>query len=308
MRITNNYIQRSALGHLQTNMQALSEALQHASTGKRILQASDDPAGTSMAMRTRSSLRALDQYQANVDDAKSKAAMEESVLDQLTDLLTRAKQLAISQGGSTASDETRAATKEEVDQLLQQTVTLGNTRFGDQYLFGGQYGDTPPFDPDQTSVAGSYYISLDPDDNTQVRLPSDAPETAIAEGQTLTAVHTGAEVFVDSGVLSSLQKLSEALAAGKTATDVQAALGEVDDAFDEVQTVLSETGARTDRLDVASSNLSALNANLTAFQSQVEGVDLEKAVTELVTRQTAYQAAMLATSKVMGLTLADYLR
>jgi hypothetical protein len=31
-------------------------------------------------------------------------------------------------------------------------------------------------------------------------------------------------------------------------------------------------------------------------------------VTELTQRQVAYQAAMLATSKVMGLTLTDYLR
>ena len=44
------------------------------------------------------------------------------------------------------------------------------------------------------------------------------------------------------------------------------------------------------------------------LKSDVEEVDVEEAVTELVSRQTAYQAAMLATSRVMGLTLADYLR
>ena len=36
--------------------------------------------------------------------------------------------------------------------------------------------------------------------------------------------------------------------------------------------------------------------------------DFEQAVTELVGRQTAFQAAMLATSRVMGMNLADYLR
>ena len=36
--------------------------------------------------------------------------------------------------------------------------------------------------------------------------------------------------------------------------------------------------------------------------------DFEQAVTELVGRQTAYQAAMLATSRVMGMNLTDYLR
>jgi flagellin-like hook-associated protein FlgL len=34
----------------------------------------------------------------------------------------------------------------------------------------------------------------------------------------------------------------------------------------------------------------------------------EEAMTELISRQTAYQSAMLATSRVIGMTLTDYLR
>jgi flagellar hook-associated protein 3 FlgL len=47
---------------------------------------------------------------------------------------------------------------------------------------------------------------------------------------------------------------------------------------------------------------------LTTFRSDLQEVDLEAAMTQLVTRQTAYQSAMLATSKVLSLSLADYLR
>jgi flagellar hook-associated protein 3 FlgL len=39
----------------------------------------------------------------------------------------------------------------------------------------------------------------------------------------------------------------------------------------------------------------------------LEDADMEKAITELVSRQNTYQAAMLATSRVMGLNLANYL-
>jgi flagellin-like hook-associated protein FlgL len=35
---------------------------------------------------------------------------------------------------------------------------------------------------------------------------------------------------------------------------------------------------------------------------------MEQAITEMMQRQMAYQAAMLASSKVMGLSLADYIR
>ena len=48
--------------------------------------------------------------------------------------------------------------------------------------------------------------------------------------------------------------------------------------------------------------------NVSNLKSKTEDVDLESAITELMTRQTAYQAAMLATSKVLGTSLTDYLR
>jgi flagellar hook-associated protein 3 FlgL len=59
---------------------------------------------------------------------------------------------------------------------------------------------------------------------------------------------------------------------------------------------------------VTSANLDAFDVNLKTLKSGLEDVDMEQAVTELVSRQSAYQAAMLATSRVMGLTLADYLK
>ena len=58
--------------------------------------------------------------------------------------------------------------------------------------------------------------------------------------------------------------------------------------------------------DVAVGN--AFAGNVSNFKSKTEDVDLESAITELMTRQTAYQAAMLATSKVLGTSLTDYLR
>ena len=62
------------------------------------------------------------------------------------------------------------------------------------------------------------------------------------------------------------------------------------------------------QLEITGANLAALDVTLTTFKSDLQEVDFERAVTELVGRQTAFQAAMLATSKVMGMNLTDYLR
>ncbi len=85
-------------------------------------------------------------------------------------------------------------------------------------------------------------------------------------------------------------------------------LTSLDAAHSNVQVLVGETGAAGQQFEVANSNLDALNASLKTFKSTLQDADLEQAVTELVGRQTAYQAAMLATSRVMSLNLADYLR
>ena len=83
---------------------------------------------------------------------------------------------------------------------------------------------------------------------------------------------------------------------------------DLDAAFDSLQTLVGDVGAKGKQLDSTQTNLDAYKANLTTFKSSLEEIDLETAVTELTNRQVAYQAAMLATTKVMGLTLTDYLR
>ena len=88
----------------------------------------------------------------------------------------------------------------------------------------------------------------------------------------------------------------------------QHGLTSIDNAMDSVQTVVGEVGARGRQLDSASQNLDAYKTNVTVMKSNLEDVDLETAITELTSRQTAYQAALLSTSKVTGLTLTDYLR
>lgn len=298
MRITNNIIQRESLSQMQTSLRAVEKAQRRASTGLRVQTASDDPAAASSAMQTRSSLRALEQYQSNIERASSRSAMEENVLDQVTNLLTRAKELGVSQGGSTSNAATRAAAAAEIRELLEAAVGLGNTRYGEEYLFGGQYTSAAPFAIDQPDFL------RDP-----AQPPEGSAETEIAAGRRLQANHDGKQVFLDTGVLSALNQLASALEDPSGSTEaVGNALTAVDESFDGVQALMGVVGARSNQLEMTEANLSALKINLQTLKSDLEEVDFEEAITELVGRQTSFQAAMLATSKVMGLTLADYLR
>lgn len=299
MRITNNLIVRRQLQGLQANARALDEAQQRVTSGKKVERMSDDPTSGGAIMATASGLRAIEQYRRNVDLAQSRVDTEDQVLQQVGVLLTRAKEIAISQAGDSANASTRLAAGAEVDQIFRQVVNLAATRHGDDHLFGGESGGTAPFTV--TGAAGSLGWAQ--------AGGVGARQVEVGAGQAFAATHDGKTVFVDTGVLASLRDLANTLTgAPGSVAGVQGALGGLDAAFDQVQALVGDTGARANSLQMAASNLDAFEASLTTFRSDLEDEDVEKAVTSLVSRQTAYQAAMLASSKVLSLNLTDYLR
>lgn len=296
MRITNRMLQGATIGHLQSNLSRIAEASEKVSSGRRLLKASDDPGAASGAMRARGTLRALDQYKRGIEVARSRAEAEEMTLDSVLNVLTRAKEVGIGQAGATADAQSRLAVRAEVDQLLEHLVQLGNTRLGDDYLFGGTKGDVRPYALDAAAPNGVASTT-----------PTGEHTVEIAEGRHLKIGHNGVEAFEDTGAFAALHDLSRALGSNDP-EGIRAALGRIDGAFSGVQALIGDIGARVNHLEITRSSLDAVELNLQSFRSELEEVPFEEAVTELVGRQTALQAAMLASSRVMGLSLADYLR
>lgn len=305
MRITQNMMQRSALGAMQSHTRQIMLAQQQVSTGLRVQKVSDDPVAASGAMQTGGSLRALEQYRRNIQLGQSRAEAEETALDAASNLLVRAKELALGQGGSPADAASRRVVKEEVDQLIHTLAQLGNTRIGNTYIFGGNQADRPPI------LWPSQLPGETPGEYPQVDENLDAGyvhRTEISAGQKLMVNSNAQQAFGGpDGPLAALIALSEALGANDEEA-IRASIYGIDGAFDRLQSLIGGVGARSNQLQLTASNLAALEINLRVFKADLEEVDLERAITELVGRQTTFEAAMLATSRVMGMTLTDYLR
>jgi flagellar hook-associated protein 3 FlgL len=299
MRITNNIIRENALTNMRRGLQQMEAAQQQVGTGLRLRRASDDPGAAAAVIGARGSLRSVEQYRRAIEAAKLRASSEESVLDRLDELLTRAKVVGISQATGTANAQTRSIARVEIDGLLKQAIGLANTELDGYHLFGGVTSDLQPFTADDSGPTLDFTTSS----------PSGGFELDISREQRVTGNHNGTEVFgtTSSGVLASLRGLSRALEADDM-DGILSALNGVSDALTHVQELTVDTGVRVNHLEVTVGNLDAMEANLITLKTGLEEADMEEAISELVTRQTAFQAAMLATSRVMGLTLSDYLR
>ena len=317
MRVTTAGQTQAIIARLMDSSSKLGDAQDQVASGLKVAKMSDDPTAASQVVRDQTALRGIDQYSRNATSIGTSLDSEDSALQQITDILNRAKELGTAANSATASATSRAASAAEVQQLFNQAVSTGNTKVGDTYLFGGTNNDgREPFDATQPN-----FVPTDPSTTTGgapvPRYPVGERSLDVgAGGQTLAGAHDGTSVLLGTtngvpdsskGVLAALQQLQQSLSSTDPST-ISGSLTSIDTAFDAVQVRVSDLGARQNRVDAVKTSLTALQSTFTQQKSDLSEVDTAQAYTEMVARQTAYQTAMMASSKVMGLSLTDYLK
>jgi flagellar hook-associated protein 3 FlgL len=108
------------------------------------------------------------------------------------------------------------------------------------------------------------------------------------------------------GIFSHIAALRDALRSGDQNAITDAASGLKDD-YDRVVRIRGETGARVQEIENRQSRLEDQNIATKSLLSSLEDVDFTDAVTRFQTLQTALQAAMQTSAKVMNLSLLDFL-
>jgi flagellar hook-associated protein 3 FlgL len=298
MRVSDNMKYRQVIANMQTGQRMLATTQAQVASGKRILKPSEDPNAAAVIMQTRASVRGIEQYQRNIGVAIARVETEESVLNQLGDALRRSLELAVSEASDTSNATTRQQVKYEMDNLLRFVVGLGNTRFNEGYLFGGHRPDAPPFDVDDP---------LRPRTPAELAALDQPHEIEIAKGVRVPTNHNGKELLLDTGAIQAVVDFVQALG-DNDGEAIRGVIGRLRQASHHVQDLLGDIGGRYNHLQVTGSGLQLMHLSVTSLRSQMEDVDMSKAMVELVARQTSLQSAMLATSRVISLNLTDYLR
>jgi flagellin-like hook-associated protein FlgL len=153
---------------------------------------------------------------------------------------------------------------------------------------------------DSTGGPGALSVSSINFSSTAKDLGLDAP----ASGATLTGKDTnGIEV---PGLFGNLQKLRTALESNDQAGITAAAEGLKAD-YDRIVRVRGETGAKVQELDSRDNRLQDENLATTKLLSDLQDTDFTDAISRFQTLQTALQASLQTTAKIMNLSLMDFL-
>ncbi|TAK05482.1 MAG: flagellar hook-associated protein 3 [Candidatus Manganitrophaceae bacterium] len=145
MRISDQMFFQSVMVQLQRQTDSLFHLQEQVSSGKRINRPSDDPIGQPLVLNYGKTLATTEQYLRNIDRGDSLMTHSESILQDASDQLQRAHELAIQMANATYSPTDRANTAREIREIFDQLIAMGNRSVEGRYLFAGDQTTTIPF-------------------------------------------------------------------------------------------------------------------------------------------------------------------
>lgn len=325
MRVGENTTLNTVRDSLARSRLRMNELQKQNATLKRVNAPSDDPVGNTKLMSIRNESLDNEQFERNASLAKTFLNYTDSSLEEVTNLLGRAKELALGQASSAANGaESRLMVAEEVRNIISEVNAIANRRLGDRHIFAGYKTHTQPFDEKlayqgdegkiMVEVQKDVFVGMNiPGKEIFLGAPQPAPFTkaeAAAEGepgaQPELAIRPTSKV---SG--EDMFRTLEALRVGLMTNDVdqiRATLEPLDRISNRVITTRAQVGARTAGIDSALANMGKKNVFNAELQSGIEDADVIQVVSDMAREESVLRASLQASNKLIQPTLLEFLR
>lgn len=302
MRITNNMLINNMIRYIGNNLTRMDKYQGQLATGKKIQVPSDDPVVAARALKLRTDVAEIEQYQRNLKDARSWMDITESALGDMGDILLRAKELSVgSDGGESPVD--LQATAMEIRQLRTQLIKLANSTYAGRYVFSGFKTDQKFMNDD-----GTFAIAVD---------NSEGIYYEIGMGDSISINVAGGDLFNDGASIAAagttgkfIQDLDELVIALESAdyNAISAKAQDFDDNINNVLRVRADMGARINRLELTTNRMMNDFTNFTKLMSENENVDMTDTIMNLKNEENVYRASLAGGARIIMPSLIDFLR
>lgn len=297
MRLASSTVSESILSNIKSLGEKQARLQGRVATNQRISSPSDDPAAARRVIALESERRSLTQYASNAGRAREISQASFSGLQQLRKVADRSNEIAVTANGVTGAEQ-RAANASEINQLIEQAIELGNSKFGGDYVFAGTATDAKPYVAARDS-AGRV---------TAVTYVGNGAQAAIKVGENAEVV-AGTSVAANTGIrdlISHLISLRDGLDSGDSAA-ISSATGSLQASGDALVEALADQSAVQMRLDLQDAIRSENLDRVENLVSKEVDDDLATTVVKLNQTSVAYQAALQSAASIMKTSLLDYL-
>lgn len=292
-RITQNTLTRDLLSQVRRLQRDLGVGQETVATQRRVREASDDPSGAARLVRLRSESSELDALGDAVGFGVSVLGAQDSVLDQASSILIRAREVAVQHANEIATPEGRQQAAEEIEELERGLLTLANTAVAGRHVFGGLASDPAPFRQFDDALFDPNAPYVGTSDDFRLRIGPDTNEIRLTT--------TGDRVFNDA--IAALDGLRTDLAAGASPVG---RLDALEAAAETLRAERASVGGRMRRLQDRSREILDSAQTAQAEIGRVEDADTVQAIVELQRLQVALQAA-LQSSRYLQTSILDHL-
>jgi flagellin len=256
MRISTNVASINAQRTLSKSQAEIQKSMAQLSSGSRITKAADDAAGLGVSEMLKSQIRSYAQASRNANDGISMAQVAEGGLGEVSNILTRMRELAIQAASDTVGDNERGYINKEVTQLRDEVQRISKTnRFGKVNMLDG------------SAQNFQIQVGVNNSDNED-RISFNASELD----------STTSNLGIDGIDFSSKE-------------NAQNFLMVVDDAQEKVNSYRANIGAIQNRLQSAIENLGVQHENLSAANSRIRDADIAESSSEAARNNVLLQAS-----------------
>ena len=241
---------------LANSQKALTTSMTRLGTGYRVNSAMDDAAGLQISTRLNAQVSGMAVAQRNTQNGISMLQTAEGALGEVTNIVTRMKDLATQAADGTATTDDQTAMQAEFADLnAELTNIMSNTKFGGAALLTGG----------KLAAAVTFQIG------------ADAAETYAFDASTQLTAVTTAQTALAGGALT-----------GGTAN---AAIGLANTMLDTVGALRAKLGAGANRLDHVFNNLQNMSTNVSQAKGRIMDTDYATESSTMTTKQMLLQAS-----------------
>jgi len=261
----------------QKHFQNISKLIREISTGKKSDLYTSEPEKVTELVSVKWDISKVQQYEDNIKFAKGILLTADDVLGNVYDTLVTVKEKLV-EVANAHSDGEYQTLKQELLELKNRLLQYANTRVGDYYIFAGNKYNSQPYDANGNYSGGTdFYIKVS--DNDSSILFAD-----------------GSQAF-GNGTSSVFAVIQNAIDNITDQATVEQAIAEIEKYLSKVDTLRAKIGANEQKLEGYYTTYSEILDNLKKRQSDIEGVDVDEAISDYQLANTTYQAILSVLGK-----------
>jgi flagellar hook-associated protein 3 FlgL len=301
-RITPAMVTSATLNDLNSSLAAMTRTTDELSSGKTILEPSDNPYGASQVIDLQSQLDGLSAYESNAQDGIAWENVASSAMTNMNEVTGRVRELLVQGANGTYNESDLEAMALQVEQLTESIKQDANTQYAGQYVFSGTATTTAPYEQGEDDEYKG---------NAESVSRAVGPGASVTITTNISSLLGNGEASEDGKLLDTLRTIAKTMRSGTA--EARSELGDADlqkleANMQTLRGLQATAGSATDQLQTALTRNEDLQTSITGALTSVDGTNIATASITYSNEQAAYEAALRAAATIVQESLLNFLQ